>query len=204
MWREDFIEKESEKRTWLKEDRRFVDEMKQSVHMENGHYVLPLPLRKETTAVEDEDDRNPNRNELLRLVHNSTACENEGHGEGRTETDDAAATTDIRFSKEINTGLSSNKKEVKIVDTKVSANSSENKSSVTEYLVIPDNRGQVMQRLRYTKRKLIREKKMYDEYCGFMHKLLAAGHARKVPKERLKERAWYLPHHGVYLPTKKK
>ena len=42
------------------------------------------------------------------------------------------------------------------------------------------------------------------EYSTFVEKLLASGYAEKVPEERLRERAWYLPHHGVFHPTKKK
>ena len=51
---------------------------------------------------------------------------------------------------------------------------------------------------------MIKEEAFRTEYCEFMKELFDAGHARKVPRERLSERSWYIPHHGVYHPRKKK
>ena len=48
MWKNDFIEKDSEKRALSKEDRVFLNEMKREIEFSEGHYILPLPLRKET------------------------------------------------------------------------------------------------------------------------------------------------------------
>ena len=50
---------------------------------------------------------------------------------------------------------------------------------------------------------MLREKVFEEEYIAFMTKLFTAGYAQVVPKESLKERGWFLPHHGVYHPTKK-
>ena len=54
MWREDFVEKESEKRGLSKEDRLFLGEMKQSITFSEGLYVLPLPLRVQVGASTEE------------------------------------------------------------------------------------------------------------------------------------------------------
>ena len=53
------------------------------------------------------------------------------------------------------------------------------------------------------KRKMLKEKRFEEEYIAFMAKMFTAGYAQVVPKERSKERGWFLPHHGVYHPTKK-
>ena len=50
MWKEDFVEKKSEKRALSKEDHLFLDEMKKGIDFSEGHYVLPLPLRKKAGA----------------------------------------------------------------------------------------------------------------------------------------------------------
>ena len=55
MWREDFVEKESEKRSLSKEDRLFLQEMKESITFSEGHYVLPLPLRVQVDTSAEED-----------------------------------------------------------------------------------------------------------------------------------------------------
>ena len=76
--------------------------------------------------------------------------------------------------------------------------------SGASYVSMPDNRGQVLHRLKYIKKKMIQNEKFKVDYCSFMRKILEAGYAKKVPKERLNVRAWYIPHHGVYHPTKGK
>ena len=42
------MEKESEKKALSKEDRLFLSQMKKCITFVDGHYVLPLPLRKQT------------------------------------------------------------------------------------------------------------------------------------------------------------
>ena len=69
---------------------------------------------------------------------------------------------------------------------------------------MPNNRAKVKYRMKGVKRKMIKEEAFYTKYCGFMKKLLKAGYARKVPKKRLSERAFFISHHGVYHPTKGK
>lgn len=45
-----------------------------------------------------------------------------------------------------------------------------------------------------------------DDYNNFMQDIIKKGYAVKVsnPTAMLQEQVWYLPHHGVYHPTKYK
>ena len=72
------------------------------------------------------------------------------------------------------------------------------------YVILPNNRDMALQTLRYTKKKILRDGEFRKGYTDFMKKLIDKGYARKVPKERIGERAWYAPHHGVIHPVKKK
>ena len=73
-----------------------------------------------------------------------------------------------------------------------------------EYVNLPDNREMALQQLKYTKKKLIKDENYRKGYTEFMTRLIKMGYARKVPKSKIKERAWYAPHHGVIHPVKKK
>ncbi|KAI2645663.1 Cold shock protein 1 [Labeo rohita] len=49
--------------------------------------------------------------------------------------------------------------------------------------------------------------KLRDDYTAFMEDVISKGYAEKVPERELKRhdgRVWYIPHHGVYHPKKKK
>ena len=72
---------------------------------------------------------------------------------------------------------------------------------------MPNNKTVAMQRLRGLKARLVRNEAYRRDYTGFMEASLAKGYAEKVPSEELKlndGRVWYIPHHGVYHPQKKK
>ena len=47
MYKTDFVERDGEKNGLSKEDRTFLDMMKDNVRLSSGHYELPLPLRVE-------------------------------------------------------------------------------------------------------------------------------------------------------------
>lgn len=52
-----------------------------------------------------------------------------------------------------------------------------------------------------------KDSKYHAEYNSFMTELLVKGYAEKVPEEELDRddgKLWYIPHHGVYHPTKGK
>ena len=71
-------------------------------------------------------------------------------------------------------------------------------------VTMPENRRQAIQRIEYVRRRMKRDPKYKEEYVSSMKKLFAAGHARKVPAEGQNKIGWYLFHHGVRHPTKKK
>ena len=72
---------------------------------------------------------------------------------------------------------------------------------------LPNNRLQAVQRLSFLAKRFDRERNLHTEYCDFMDKIISEGYVVKVPDEDLSQcdgRVWYLPHHGVYHPKKKK
>ena len=188
MWREDFTEKASEKKTLSKEDRVFLEVMKNSISMLNGHYVLPLPLRKDTFKPQEKEERVQSDHEhRIRHARESHKMMQDkkliSTGEEVKETESYKLNPSVKI---------------------ISPNEEVSACRETEYVTMPINRGQILYRLKSIKRKMLQDKKLKDDYCDFMNKILKAGYARKVPKESLNQRAWYIPHHGVYHPTKKK
>ena len=74
-------------------------------------------------------------------------------------------------------------------------------------VMLPDNRPQAEQRLAHLQRKFTRQPQFHEEYKGFMKKTIDKGYAEKVPEDELERkdgRKWYIPHHGVFHPQKKK
>ncbi len=72
---------------------------------------------------------------------------------------------------------------------------------------LPNNKRVVEQRLCYLKRRFQKDSAFHTEYNTFINDLLVKGYAEKVPEEELDRtdgRVWYIPHHGVYHPTKRK
>ncbi|KAK7899128.1 hypothetical protein WMY93_019981 [Mugilogobius chulae] len=72
---------------------------------------------------------------------------------------------------------------------------------------MPNNRKVVEQRLKFLKLKLQKNSTFYSEYKTFMNELFVKGYAEKVPEEELNRgdgKVWYIPHHGVYHPIKKR
>ncbi|KAM8861775.1 uncharacterized protein ACB058_008484 isoform 2-T2 [Synchiropus picturatus] len=72
---------------------------------------------------------------------------------------------------------------------------------------MPDNRSLAEQRLISLKRKFHRNPDFHKEYSTFMRELVNKQYATKVPKEELHRkdgRLWFIPHHGVYHPKKRK
>ena len=211
MWKAEFIEKESEKKALSKEDRMFLSEMREPIQFEDGHYVLPLPLRKQKASpTGKKTESNSNRDRLLQYAHgdNPNMCPEDVDSEVdqiKNEQGYQVSTDHIQKDlKQLPEEVSCRNKvkivseeEVKLLETKDSQDSN-------SIVVMPENRSQILHRLKYTRKKMLKEPKFYIEYCNFMRKLFKANHARKVPKERIGERAWYIPHHGVYHPTKGK
>lgn len=72
---------------------------------------------------------------------------------------------------------------------------------------LPNNRCIAEQRLQSLKRKFIKNKEFKEEYVTFVTDMITKEYAEAVPKEQLARmdgQVWYLPHHGVYHPKKRK
>ena len=72
---------------------------------------------------------------------------------------------------------------------------------------MPDNRSVAEQRTLNLKKRFKRDTSFHAEYTKFVSDMISKGYAEKVPDDVL-ERSdggkWYLPHHGVLHPQKKK
>ena len=68
---------------------------------------------------------------------------------------------------------------------------------------LPNNREAAATRLSQLKRKLERNATYQREYTQYMQEMLDLGHAEKAPNAEDGPK-WYIPHHGVYHPRKKK
>ena len=72
---------------------------------------------------------------------------------------------------------------------------------------MPNNRNVAVQRALSLKRRLTKDSLFHTQYTDFMSDMMAKGYAERVPLEDLGRsdgRVWYLPHHGVIHPQKKK
>ncbi|KAK0152983.1 hypothetical protein N1851_005350 [Merluccius polli] len=72
---------------------------------------------------------------------------------------------------------------------------------------MPNNRSAVLQCALNLKNKLKRNPAFHEEYSTFMNDMLSKGYAIEVPTTQLNRqdgKLWYIPHHGVYHPQKKK
>ncbi len=76
-----------------------------------------------------------------------------------------------------------------------------------ESVKTPNNRSVAELRAANLKRKLQRNSSLLEDYSQFMKSIIEKGYALKVPTEQLDRndnKVWYIPHHGVYHPKKKK
>ena len=194
MWRNDFVEPDSEKKALSKEDRDFLATMRDNVRFSEGHYELPLPLRVDEILVIDKkisaetklpiitpEEVSDRRVAVTNFEGGRQTCENVV---GKRKVDNRVE--DIEKRRET-----------------VQKFDNESPVSKEKVVVMPDNRDYAWQRAKALKRKMLREERFEEEYIAFMAKMFTAGYAQVVPKERSKERGWFLPHHGVYHPTKR-
>ena len=68
----------------------------------------------------------------------------------------------------------------------------------------PDNRGQVLQRALWLRKKLItcKNEKFYKDYVNFLGSIIAKGFARRVLSHLIPAKTgqvWYIPYRGVRL-----
>ena len=68
----------------------------------------------------------------------------------------------------------------------------------------PFNRNFAFRRLESQRRKMLRDQKYHDDYTAFVDALLKQGYAERIADNDVNDDTWYLPHHGVYHPQKKK
>ena len=72
---------------------------------------------------------------------------------------------------------------------------------------MPDNCAIAEQRALGLRKRFARDTDFHRDYTAFMNNLIARGYAQRVPTavlERDDGKVWYIPHHGVYHPTKGK
>lgn len=72
---------------------------------------------------------------------------------------------------------------------------------------MPNKKEIVEQRALYLKKRLQKDSSFHADYTAFLNDLLAKGYAERMPEEDLEHsdgKVWYLPHHSVCHPTKKK
>ncbi|CAL9682043.1 unnamed protein product [Knipowitschia caucasica] len=75
------------------------------------------------------------------------------------------------------------------------------------YLKMPNNKTVAEQRAIGLKKRLSKDSSFRSDYVKFINEMLKNGYAEKVTAEQLRRsdgRVWYIPHHGVYHPKKKK
>lgn len=68
---------------------------------------------------------------------------------------------------------------------------------------LPNNKKQAMIRLRWQRKKMEKDDDYRKEYVSFMEGLIDQGHAERAWETGDSE-SWFLPHHGVRHPTKRK
>ncbi|XP_071479632.1 uncharacterized protein [Diadema antillarum] len=72
---------------------------------------------------------------------------------------------------------------------------------------LPNNKLQAMQRAGHLKRRFERQADFKREYTDFVDSMMKKEYMEKIPEEEIQRndgRVWYLPHHGVVHPQKKK
>lgn len=72
---------------------------------------------------------------------------------------------------------------------------------------MPNNRRMAEQRALNLRRRFNKDASFHTDYSVFMDDIISKGYAQRVPAEELERsdgRVWYLPHHGVSHPKKKK
>ena len=65
-----------------------------------------------------------------------------------------------------------------------------------------NNRYLAEKRLLSLKKRFLKDPDFFSDYKGFAEELIDKGYASKSNKEVPEGRTWYIPHHGVYHPSK--
>ena len=70
-----------------------------------------------------------------------------------------------------------------------------------QQLLMPNNIQQAMKRLLGLKKRFSKDDKLFQDYKAFMTRLLENGYAKRSDETPI-GKTWYIPHHGVYHPSK--
>ena len=71
-------------------------------------------------------------------------------------------------------------------------------------VVLPDNKWIALKRAESLRRKFLKDPCFHKEYTDFMNNILDKGWASPVTSKHPPGKSWFIPHHGVKHPTKKK
>ena len=70
---------------------------------------------------------------------------------------------------------------------------------------LPNNREQAVKRALWQKKKMLQNEKYRNDYAALFNDMFDKGYAEEIPQESYRpvtDKAWYIPHHGVYHPKK--
>ena len=76
-----------------------------------------------------------------------------------------------------------------------------------ERTMLSNNRELTLSRIKKLRARLKHDSTYRKDYQGFLTEIIEKGYAERVPPEELSldnGRVWYIPHHGVYHPKKKR
>lgn len=73
-----------------------------------------------------------------------------------------------------------------------------------ETIHLANNRIQAEKRCQSIKRKMLNDTKYFSDYTNFMNSIIEKEYAKEADAVEPVGRTWYVPHHGVYHPTKNK
>ena len=65
-----------------------------------------------------------------------------------------------------------------------------------------DNRSMAEARLKNFKKRFSRDKQYHGDYKRFMEDMVQKGYAEKSSQQVQQDKTWFIPHHGVYHPSK--
>ena len=68
---------------------------------------------------------------------------------------------------------------------------------------LPNNETLARRRLEHLERRLKTDQQYHRDYKNFMDIIIERGDAEEVPDANREDKAWYIPHHGVYHAKKK-
>ncbi|XP_024123270.2 uncharacterized protein LOC112143483 [Oryzias melastigma] len=165
-------------------------------------WVINGPLRDGNVNISSENDHPVSVNRISIATVEDLLMQQFNHDfpEKASEEKQEMSWEDIKFMNSVNETC-----------TKVDGHYSIGLPLRNKNLKMPNNRCVVVQRAENLRRKLIRNEDFYKEYKKFISDLLAKGYAVEVQEKdsvttsnRNNNRVWYIPHHGVYHPQKKK